>query len=539
MVRECVDPYASDVDAETFDLDGYLATFDPAMLASVEGRRELTRLDPLAFGLLYLPHHLRGADGSMSLADPHLDWARLARTWVGQRGGPRGWRHSFIAPRDTGKSTWFYLIIPMWAGAHGWEDFFAAFADSGSQAALHLQSFKRELDANQLLRYDFPELCRAARRPSGVSESDSQVLYIAASGFVFAAKGIDAKNLGLKVGSRRPGVIVLDDVEPDESSYSAYQRDKRLRTIQDAILPLNERARVVLVGTVTMPGSVTHQTVKFAKGAGEPAEWIREQKFVCHHYDAIISRPDGSERSTWPEKWPLEYLISIRHTRSYKKNFANDPAASTGAYWAERHFRYGDLPGVTRTLLSVDPATTTKTTSDPTGLAVIGWKPARKVTKEELAAATDVQPRRVLKAEATTGRCVVRRAWAVRLVGEELRTALLRTLAEYPEIRLILVESNQGGEHWHAILHDMPVKVAIVHNSEPKDVRAADLLHHYEMERVLHEEQLPACEEQMTGFPQAAHDDMVDAVGNGVFRFIPPAGRKKPVRATAQSRPYV
>jgi hypothetical protein len=523
--------------AVTFDRDGFLASLDPDLRSHSEGRRLLTRLSPLAFAVIYLGPHLMGPDGDITFADCHLDWSRLARDFVPPAVTPKAWRHAFVAARESGKSTFWHLVIPMWAAAHRHAQFIAAFSDAGGQSAIHLGTFKHELDSNPLLQADFPGLCAPSKRPTGASESDSQNLYIASTGFVFAAKGIDAKNLGLKVGRARPDLIILDDVEPDESSYSPHTRDKRLRTITDAILPMNERARVVLVGTVTMPSSITHQTVKAAQGISV-AEWIKDEKFVCHHYRPIVTEANGTRRSCWPGKWALSYLEEQAHTRSFKKNFANDPAKTAGTYWAPEDFIYGDLPGVTRTLLSLDPSTTTNTTSDPAGLAVVSWAPPRKVAKEELAAAQTVAERRALKAEATTGRCLVRKAWEARLVGEDLRTCILLTLAEYPEIRMVLVESNQGGEHWYTILHDMPCKVVIFANTVKKHVRAGDLLHHYQMGKVVHEERLTDAESQMEAFPFDAHDDMVDAVGNGVFRFIPPPEPRK-ARVSSTATAYV
>jgi hypothetical protein len=131
-------------------------------------------------------------------------------------------------------------------------------------------------------------------------------MVIRKSGFVFAAKGIDASSLGMKVGAQRPDLLLLDDVEPDEAQYSVYQAGKRLKTITDAILPLNIYARVVLSGTVTMPGSVTHQLVRWAKGERDDANaWVGDEKFRVHHHLPIEQRPDGTERSVWPQKWPL------------------------------------------------------------------------------------------------------------------------------------------------------------------------------------------------------------------------------------------
>src|SRR3546814_20444172 len=50
----------------------------------------------------------------------------------------------------------------------------------------------------------------------------------------------------------------------------------------------------------------------------------------------------------------------------------------------------------------------------------------------------------------------------------------------FPQIGRIRVEANQGGETWHSVFHDMPVKVVIHHEQVPKKVRASHLLNHYQ-----------------------------------------------------------
>ncbi|HWB36936.1 MAG TPA: hypothetical protein VHA75_13015 [Rugosimonospora sp.] len=494
------------VDAEMFDPDAYLASF-AGRLDTPARRRAATAGDPLLFALVYMPQHLRGpaTDGRITFADPHLEWCRLARRWMEPVTEPRSVRHAEVAPRETGKSTWWFLILVLWAAAHGHRKFAAAFADSTGQAETHLATFKAELDRNDLLREDFPKLCEPARRRTGGTTADRQGMLHTRAGFVFAARGIDASNLGLKVGEQRPDLILFDDVEPDESNYSAYQAGKRLRTIIDAVLPMNLWAVVVLVGTVTMPGSVVHQLVR--SRVEKPEQWITDERFVTHHYQPIVVRDDGSERSIWPAKWPLSMLNSIRHTRSYLKNFANDPMGSDGGYWTADDFRYGDLEGVTGQLLSVDPAVTTKTTSDLTGIAVIGYAPAR---------------------QGVEARCVVEHAEEVRKTGSALRTHLLGLLERYPRVRAVLVETNQGGENWRDILHDLPVKLIAVHNTVPKEVRAANTLSHYQRGRVQHATKLVRAEEQMVSFPKAAHDDIVDAISNGVLHLLPLGRPTKP-----------
>ncbi|WP_213451577.1 hypothetical protein [Rhizomonospora bruguierae] len=508
------------IDSDTFDPQAYLAGFD-GLLDSPESRRAATVRDPLLFALVYLSQHLAGdaTDGQITFADPHLDWCRRARGWLTPAAEPRSQRHAEIAPRETGKSTWWFHILVLWAAAHGHVHFAVAFADSTGQAETHLSTFKRELETNELLREDYPALCTPARRQSGTTLADRQGMLHTQGGFVFAARGIDSSNLGLKVGKRRPDLILFDDVEPDESNYSAYQAEKRLSTIVDAVLPMNIWARVVLVGTVTMPGSIVHQLVRAAAG-DQPEQWIVDERFQAHHAIPIVTRPDGSERSIWPAKWPLELLNQIRHTRSYKKNFANDPAGADGGYWTADDFTYDEPEGSTGQLLSIDPAVTTKKTSDYTGIAIIDFIPPR--TQRTLTGTRQTAP----------ARCVVQFAQQVRLTGSPLREHVLRLLEQWPLVRGVLVETNQGGENWADILHGLPVRLYTVHQTVKKEVRAANLLNQYQVRppRVVHARPLPRLEEQMCAFPRGPHDDMIDATGAGVERLLrPPKARTETV----------
>lgn len=498
------------LNAAAFDLDAYVARLnlgagtDRPALRERAYRIEATKHDPLAFALVYLTKHLvsDATGGTLSLSDAHLAWRARAMTWAnGKPTEQHADRHAEIAPRETGKSTWWFLIIPLWAAAHGYVKFAAAFADTATQAQTHLETFRTELNTNARLREDYPELC--APRLRGTRQSavaDNKKMIQQANGFIFAANGIDSGALGMKVGEKRPDLILLDDVEPGEDNYSLETMKGRLSSITDVVLPLNSFARVTITGTVTMPGSIMHQLVNKAKGIA-PADpkavaWIDDEHIQPHHYPAIVERADGTERSIWPARWSLAFLQSIRHTRSYAKNFANDPKGNDGDFWSMEDFKYDALLGVTRTLLEIDPAITTKKTSDYTGLAIVGYAPTKR-------------------------HAVVKWARAVRLAPDKLRAYVLDLLDEYPEIRLIRIEVNQGGDVWKSILHDMPVRIKTVHNTVPKEVRAASALTHYQRGHVFHVKgQTDSLEEQQVTFPKAPNDDLVDAAGDGVCYFL-------------------
>jgi phage terminase large subunit-like protein len=476
----------------------YLATYGNP--AASELRRTLTRSDPLLFAYLYLRHHLRYLDpdtgqwGEVTFADFHLDLVNDAVQWMKTGDITDPARDLYVAPRECGKSTWLFLILPLWAAAHGHISFVAAFSDTTTTAEEHLSSFKHELEQNDYLRADYPELCRPKVRQRGVTLSDNRGKIHTESDFVFIARGIDSSNLGMKVDNRRPDLILLDDIEPKETSYSEDLVAKRLLTLRDTILPLNRRARVAWVGTVTMYGSLVHQHVRVVTRPHEKkADWIAELRFKTHYYAPIVERADGSRRSMWPGSWPLPWLAEQEGTQEFAKNFQNDPSDNDGAWWRESDFKYGQpFMGLNRTVLVVDGAVTTKKTSDFTGMAVVGM---------------NYHERKIY----------IREAIAVKISGQEFRQKVLDLVSEF-DVDYVMVESNQGGDLWYTVLHDMPVKVTTYTQSENKQIRLKRLLATYQRSErpILHEKVLPDLTKQALRYPHVSNDDVLDAVAAGV-----------------------
>jgi len=483
-----------------------------------------TEHDPLLFAVWYLPHHITDpSTGRISFSSFHVELARRALEWMGPAPEPMTQRHADVAPRESGKSTWKFTILPLWAAAHGHLGFIASFADAGPQAEMHLATFKRELDTNERLRQDFPDLCTPGKL-RGLSDSDTKGMYIAKSGFVFAARGIDAKTLGMKVGARRPDLLLLDDIEPPGATYSEYQKDQRLDALLNAILPLAVHARVELSGTVTMPGSIVHDLVRTVTEPDEdPADWVADERFQVHHFLPFEQDDLGNEVSVWPEKWSTEYLLSIRHTRGFSLNYLNDPMAIDGAYWSKDDFSYGSTFTAAQTLLVLDPAVTTKEKSDFTGVAVVAGNKAAPIVCDD--GKVRHQPR-----------ARVEFATQVKLApGAPLRSYCLRMIDTFPEIIGIIVETNNGGDVWDiSVLHDMPIKVITTWSEDPKEVRAANCLAKYQRGHVEHARRLPTAEAQMIGFPRG-HDDIVDAIGSGVRYFIPDEAPRRRRKSTSQT----
>lgn len=477
------------------------------LLATHEGRLALTEHDPLLFAYLYFPHHLRDGQGNMTVCAFHQDLLDYAQTWAKPVGARKEHRHAFIAPRSSGKSTWIFLLLPMWAAAHGHRSFIAAFSDSETQAITHLHTFKMELQTNRLLQQDFPELCT----PMKVGESQKEMLYnrnqiMQANGFIFMAKGADSASLGMKLGAKRPDVLLFDDIEPGESNYSEYEARKRRETLQADLFPLNDWAVVGIVGTTTMPNSLIDQMRKVqafrSDYEGDPAlfrealepeyRWIVDENIKVHYWPVILNEGTEQEASLWPERWPMAALDVDRHTRAFMKNMMNRPVSADGGYWDDDDIDIDQPEHYRHTIVSVDPAVTTAKKSDYTGIAVLSL--------------------------GSDGVTYVRHAEQVKYNSEQLNDRVTDLINEYGA-GICVVETNQGGDLWRQVFNGIPARFVAIRQKEKKEVRASQAVDFYKRKKVKHTAHFHIAEEQMLAFPHVTHDDVVDAIVTGVLTF--------------------
>lgn len=247
-----------------FNAKEYLEQFPRELLESSEGRRRLCRTRPMLFALLYLSHHISFDGKPPEFSQFHLDLFEYGKSLAGvgetlgnekTRDKTSLQRDAWLAPRASGKSTILFTVLPLWLAAMEHVSFIAAFSDSENQAIIHLQTFKSELDSNDLLRNDYPELCRPKKsRATNKYVSQSQIMIQQDNGFIFTAKGIDSQSLGMKVGVKRPEVIICDDIESLDYSVSAAK--SRLNTLLHGVFALNYKAKIIIVGTCPIAGGI-------------------------------------------------------------------------------------------------------------------------------------------------------------------------------------------------------------------------------------------------------------------------------------------
>lgn len=483
--------------------DRWLERLTPAqrvLLGTPEGRRAVTKFDYESFIHVYFRRVLSSEDtgNQVSLSEFHHAFVDDAAKYTVVSMTPGSSRTAWVCPRGAGKSASIMMLI-IWLAAHHHQKFVALFSATTTQAEEMLANIRAQFTRNEFLIQDYPDLVApATRRYAQLKLSDNRQLIIQRNGFVCTGRGIDSSVLGMRIENMRPSMLIADDIEGGEELYSAAAAQKRLVTLQDDIFPLSLNAHVMWIGTTTRPMGLTEALVHHALGE-ETEPWVQQENFKVNYWPALLNNPDGTVRSMWPERWSLEYLEAQRGLRSFNKNFMCLPSPEDYPYWQPSDFVVGSLSAVSKRIMSIDPAVTTKQTSDQTAVAVVSYSHLeRKACVDEV--------------------------FGVRMKGEPLRQRVLEVLSRYPDIQLIKWEKNQGGDALPlSVLHNMPVPIELVHQSIKKELRAEHLLSFYRRKVVIHARLFPEYERQCVAFPGGKHDDLIDAVSQAVDHFAAPA----------------
>jgi len=531
MPRNVVESFRGSLDPAlaSEEFIDYLESIDVEKLKTREGRIELTREDPLLFALLYLPKLLcRGPNGKkvITFGAMHFELCEYAKAWI-QEAQLRESRTAFVAPRGAGKSTWLFVILPLWAAAHEHIKFIAAIGSTRNTVLKLANTFRAQLQMNELLRHDFPEFCEPMLVPDSDPEnkgrpvSNAKDRFIQSNGFVMNCVGRGSGIRGMNELGDRPDLIIIDDLEQGAAKYTDGLIENNIETLRGDILQLNEEAHVVLVGTVVRMGSIVHQLVQseLASSENDP-DWIEQENFKVKYFPPLIDTEDGRV-SMWPGKWPAEYFLSRLNDRMSLKEHWNQPINAEGNFWTEENItiaRTGAEFSGQRKLIVIDPATTSKLTSDFTGIAVVGCDVFQK-------------------------RYIVEGCWQKKFRQPvDMRTFVLALIEEFDDVMGVLIETNQGGDVWEAILHDLPVKLYKQHSMETKVQRLESLFIRYTRSEVFHRKRFPELEAQMFAYDgkdrKGSHDDMIDAVGLGVEHFHRALNEPRRVRHVAKKVKY-
>ena len=309
---------------------------------------------PFTFHLAWLPDHLK--------VITKIEQAVL-----------HGGLFAMAMPRGSGKTS-IAECACLWAVLNGHRDFVCLIGSDEGHAMDMLESIKTELDGNDLLLEDFPEVVYPIQCLDGIANRCSGQLYKGqrthigwtarevvlptipgsnASGAIIKVAGITGRIRGMKFKradghSVRPSLVVLDDPQTDESARSISQCATRESILAGAVLGLagpGKKIAGVMPCTVIRPedmadrilnrdkhpqwqGERTKMVYTFpandalwAKYAEIRADSLRAERGLAdatEFYRQHREEMDVGAAIAWPERFNHDELSAIQHAMNLK-----------------------------------------------------------------------------------------------------------------------------------------------------------------------------------------------------------------------------
>jgi len=297
----------------------------------------------------------------------------------------QGGLFALAMPRAAGKTSVVESAC-LWAVLIGAREFVCLIGSDEGHAMLMLDSIQTELECNDILHGDFPEVCHPLRSLERVNqrrlifegktlrmEVTAKQLVLPdmpdspAAGAIINATGITGRIRGMKFKrpdgkAVRPSLVVIDDPQTDESANSPSQCLRRERTLAGAVLGLagpGKKIAGIMPCTVIRPGDMADRIldrVKHPQWQGErtkmvyafptnEALWAKYAELRADGFRAGRGLADATEfyrlhRApmdvgavvAWPERFNYDELSAIQHAINLK---LQDEAAFFAEYQNE------------------------------------------------------------------------------------------------------------------------------------------------------------------------------------------------------------
>jgi hypothetical protein len=304
-----------------------------------------------------------------------------------QQAAVAGGLFALAMPRGSGKTS-LVEVLCLWAALRGEREFIVLIGASAAAALEMLDALKVELESNDLLAEDFPEVCVPIRRLEGLANRAAGQLHggerthigwtgreivlptiagSTASGVVIRVAGITGRIRGAKFvrhdgRSVRPSLVIVDDPQTDQSARSLTQCEARERILAGAVLGLagpGEKIAGIMPCTVVRRGDVADTMLdveKHPEWHGERTKliyaWPSDEKLWDEYgrlrSESLRAGGDGAEATdfyrenrvtmdagaepAWRERFNFDELSAIQHAVNLR---IADPAAFASEYQNE------------------------------------------------------------------------------------------------------------------------------------------------------------------------------------------------------------
>lgn len=451
----------------------------------------------------YFPHYVRSPEKSE--LHRYL-FKRLPMIFA----NPKGCLDAIAAPRGEAKSTIVTQLTTLWCLVTQRKRYALLVMDSIDQAYPMLEAIKAELEFNNRLRSDFPEIFGAGRvwQAGTIITRANQKVQVAGSG---------KKLRGLRHGAYRPDLVILDDIENDEQVRNPDQRDKLHNWLKKTVLPLGSadgKLDVIYIGTILHYDSVLNRTLAskawntahfkaIIRLPDNMALWDRWEDLYLRDGEAVADAFYHTNKAEMDEgavvSWAARPLLALMKIRArdghatFDSEYQNDPVSGDDAIFANSIQYWTELPDDLIYFGALDPSMGKAGASrDPSAILVGGYHRA-------------------------SGKLYVVEAQIKKRLPDLIIEDVIRLHSQYNCHRWF-VETVQFQEFLQTELvkrsaqRGKPVPATATKPNSDKMLRIESLQPHIANGLILLHRSQSTLESQLRHFPKADHDDGPDAL---------------------------
>ncbi len=283
-----------------------------------------------------------------------------------------GLKFAKAAPRGFGKSTDVSLVFIIYLIVYELKKFSVIISDAIELTETIIESIKAELEENPRLKQDFPHA-------TGVGKIWRVGEFVSKNNIKVKGFGSGKRIRGIKHGTNRPDLAVIDDLENDINVKSRKQRDKLEEWLDEAIDNLGSvdgKMDIIYIGTILHKDSVLARKLKlkfwhpkiFRALISYPThielwnEYSRLFKYQSiedahNFYLENKATMDKGAKLLW-DAVSLEYLMQKRATnpKAFAKEQQNNPNAENQKFDSSKFIKISptQMPKLDRKFLYVD-----------------------------------------------------------------------------------------------------------------------------------------------------------------------------------------
>lgn len=325
-------------------------------------------------------------DKPAPIPDCHREWWELCTS-----------KERFVAiaaPRGHAKSTAITHCYTLACVLFRQRQFALIVSDTETQAVLFLQDIRKELEDNTDIQQLFGLATDEKGRTKFVKDTESDIICEFQDGHQFRimAKGSEQRVRGLKWGSKRPDLIVCDDLENDEIVLNKDRRDKFKRWFNGALLPCRAQDGIVrVVGTVLHLDSLLETLMPLEYSKKTVFEELKVWTTLRGQWKSVKYRAHNKEwtKFLWPEKHSKEDLAEIYKGLMdqglgdvYYQEYLNQPIDESNALFKRADFapiKEEDFKSPLHYYVAVDLAISEKQKADWTVFVIGGVDPENRI----------------------------------------------------------------------------------------------------------------------------------------------------------------